>query len=191
MPLHVLQGKPFPASAARKLLGLSAVAALSLVMSACGNGDQDRSASYSAIPVQGNAVKGVIVNGVVRVYYEDASGHEVVLGQSRTDAQGNFALDLSSLEDGHVTLVEISADANTSMRCDRAMGCATSGGLVDFAEAMPLPAHFKLLGIVHPETGDAFVSPLSHLIVQAAQQGSGELTQEALEIGRASCRERV
>lgn len=180
MPLNVLTGQSFNISSARKLLGLGAVTALALVLSACGNsGDPESSSTPN--PVQGNAVKGVIANGVVRLYYQDTSGHEIDLGQTRTDARGNFALDLTQPYDDHVTLVEISSDANTSMLCDRTMGCQTADGFFDFAESMPLPAHFKLLGIVNTETGAAFVSPLSHLIIQTAQQNLDILTPQALE----------
>lgn len=163
------------------LLNLSLVTWLSLLVSACSNSDSEAPAETASILVQGNAVKGVIAEGLVRIYYLDQSGTEIDIGHTRTDADGNFALNLPEPDDGQMLMVEVRADADTRMRCDRTMGCESAQGFFDFAEAMPLPSHFKLMGVVDAATGHAFVSPLSHLIIQAAQQDSAMLTQTALK----------
>lgn len=168
----------------KRLLNLGTVVSLSVVMAACGsNNDPETRADTSETPakIRGNAVKGVIVNGIVSLYYENDAGQPVVLNRTRTDAGGNFSLDLSELDSGTVALVEITADANTTMRCDLTMGCDAPGGPVNFGAQLRLPDGFRLLGVVNPQTGEAFVTPLSHLIVQAAHQGSNELTHDALQ----------
>lgn len=159
---------------------------LSLLIAACSNDKAEHSANSSGqgdhTLIQGNAVKGVIANGIVTLFYENGSGERVVLSTTRTDALGNFSLSVPEQNFEGVQLVAITADAASTMRCDLTMGCSDAGRTVAFGGLLPLPENFSMLGSINPLTGEAYVSPLSHLIILTAQQNPEPLSYETLEL---------
>ncbi len=131
------------------------------------------------ISIQGGAIKGVIENGIVRVFsvegeagfYRKASAP---LGDAeRTDKNGQFNISVpaGSLD---IIVVEITADINTRMTCDVVDGCGLSadGALIGFGEKFPLNDNFILeaayFGLQESDALTLYVTPLTHLAVSHA-----------------------
>ena len=155
---------------------------LALLLTACGGGGGSSSSSASK-SVSGNAVKGVISQGIVNVYRPGTDGSHQFLGATRTQSDGTFSLDLSSDRDD-LLLIELRADGSSTMTCDLMSGCVIpgTGYLADFAEPFALPENFSLLGIKLPGETSAYISPLSHLIVTTAAYLDGGITAQNIAI---------
>lgn len=114
---------------------LTFISALAL-LSACGGGSSGSANSDSpqavTVSIQGAANKGIISGGLV-------SGYTIVDGVRSTDAiataitdeNGSYNIELPSSYASEPLVIEITADANTIMRCDIASGCGTGIGFGD------------------------------------------------------------
>tara|TARA_R110001592_G_scaffold81050_1_gene240806 strand:- start:8713 stop:10887 length:2175 start_codon:yes stop_codon:yes gene_type:complete len=140
------------------------------------------------INASGSAIKGVITSGIVRVF--SSSQNKQLLGETRTNQFGQFTINLpdalpEKLSDTFL-IFELSADKDTRMKCDLSIGCInTNGGQVDFGDNIELPSSFKLLGIAENNGTshiEAYISPLSHLIVSTALKNSQILNEESVRI---------
>lgn len=142
-------------------------------------------ADTGTVEVSGGAVKGVIQQGIVKahrlvlneqgVYVPDTSISQTV----RTNANGGFKLKLKGGAKGWA-LVELAADASTTMKCDVMPGCAVGSRMVPFGDAFALDSGFTLRGAVDLSRGEVFLTPLSHLAVSLAEQNKGGLTHESI-----------
>ena len=188
-----------------KRLRALATAGLSLALCACGGGGGGSDTPISAQQpiastqtlVQGNAVKGVIIDGLVRAYrLTDEPGGRVRVAQSRTDQHGEFNLNLPAGSAGQLILLELSADARTRMRCDLLDGCFRNreGRRVEFGDTFSLNSNFTLRGTLSPrepssqekpssprESSSSFISPLSHLAIATAESLPGGLSRATIQ----------
>ena len=145
--------------------------------------------------MSGNAVKGVITNGIVSAYLVELSQENVsnterkLLGQSRTNNAGEYDISIPMLDNNPVVVLELTADSQTTMRCDLVDGCLypdtinTSNILLaEFGEELPVPSNFKLFGYRQGESQEnAFISPLSHIIYTTASSLPGGISSSNLE----------
>lgn len=140
--------------------------------------------------VQGSAVKGAITNGVVKAYLVQTVGGSKVKvdpalpATTRTDADGNYRLDLGDDYSGETLLIEISADSATRMVCDVTDGCGTdlSGNPIDFGQGFALGNDFVLNGFAQMDGSsnsvDVPVTALTHMMVARAEATSGGLNTQ-------------
>lgn len=163
---------------------------LFLTLAACSN----ETPSYKN-SVSGNAVKGVITNGIVSAYLVDSNEENLshtarkLLGQTRTDSSGEYEVSIPTFTNDPVIVLELTADSQTTMRCDLVDGCLypentnTSNILLaEFGAELPLPKNFKLLGYKQGESQHkAYISPLSHLVYTTASSLPGGLSSSNLE----------
>jgi Ig-like domain-containing protein len=131
------------------------------------------------ISIQGGAIKGVIENGVVRVFsVESKAGFygksTIPLGVAeRTDENGQFNVSIPGASVDAI-VVEITADINTRMTCDVVEGCGldAQGELIAFGEKFPLNSDFILeaayFGLQDKDALTLYVTPLTHLAVSYA-----------------------
>jgi len=171
------------------------LSALFLVLVACGDSTNTQNNQASQNHVSGNAVKGVITNGIVSAYLVELSQENVsnterkLLGQSRTNNAGEYDISIPMLDNNPVVVLELTADSQTTMRCDLVDGCLypdtinTSNILLaEFGEELPVPSNFKLLGYRQGESQEnAFISPLSHIIYTTASSLPGGISSSNLE----------
>lgn len=149
----------------------------SVALAACSSGSTDEDGANQVLEtVKGQAVKGVISNGIVSAYAVDSEDQSLeLISTTETDPAGNFALQLTQTSFNKPVLLQITSNAQTTrMKCDQAMGCTgkTDGIWYEFGEAVPLEDDFQLLGLVHAHSDSreysAHISSLSHLIVSTA-----------------------
>jgi len=131
------------------------------------------------ISIQGGAIKGVIENGIVRVFsVKNKAGFygksKIPLGAAeRTDENGQFNITIPG-KSVDTIVVEITADINTRMTCDVVDGCGldAQGELIAFGETFPLNSNFILeaayFGLQDKEALTLYVTPLTHLAVSHA-----------------------
>jgi|GEM_PF-1216413 len=161
-----------------------------LILAACSNGHQEAPSAINH--VSGNAVKGVISNGVVSAYLVDSNtsnAARTLLGQTRTDNFGEYEINIPTFENDPIIALELTADSQTTMRCDLVDGClypdntnASNILLADFGTELPLPKHFKLLGYKQGEgQHNTYISPLSHIVYTTASSLPGGLSNPNLE----------
>jgi len=171
--------------------------ALILVLAACSENKSDghQETPTSKNYVSGNAVKGVITNGIVSAYLVESNevntsnSARKLLGQTRTNSAGEYVINIPTLEYDPIIVLELTADSQTTMRCDLVDGCLypentnTSNILLaEFGSELPLPKNFKLLGYKQGESQlNAFISPLSHIIYTTANSLPGGLSSSNLE----------
>ena len=131
------------------------------------------------ISVKGGAIKGVIENGIVRVFSVDGEAGlyrkaSTPLGDAeRTDKNGQFDVSIpaNSLD---TIVVEITADIHTRMTCDVVDGCGLNakGALIPFGKKFPLNDDFILeaayFGLQDKDQLTLYVTPLTHLAVSHA-----------------------
>jgi hypothetical protein len=160
---------------------------LLLVLGACSDTHDDTQTSKTH--VSGNAVKGVITNGLVSAYAIEANTKQLLLGQARTNSAGEYDINIPSLANNPIILLELTADSQTTMRCDRVDGCLypeasnTSNILhAEFGKELPVPSNFKLIGYKKDENQqNTFISPLSHIIYTTASLLPGGISSLNLE----------
>jgi hypothetical protein len=168
------------------------LSALFLVLSACGYNDDHQT---SQTHISGNAVKGIITNGLVSAYLIEQHAEHAsstvrkLLGQARTNRDGEYQISISTLENDSLVVLELTADSQTTMRCDLVDGClypntinASNILLAEFGEELPLPGNFKLLGYIDGNNQqNAFISPLSHIIYTTASSLPGGISGPNLD----------
>lgn len=175
-----------------------AVAGMTSLLIACGGGgagepDTLVSASDGTDPgnvttIQGNAVKGVILNGLVGAYLvENQAGTMVQSSQAlaelvRTDAQGAYQLSLPGSFADQTVIIEMTADSQTRMTCDVTEGCGLNeqGNPIAFGDLFSLSTDFSMKGaVVGVDSGDIIsghLSPLSHMAVAYAESSVSGLS---------------
>ncbi|UZE95271.1 Ig and FN3 domain-containing protein [Alkalimarinus alittae] len=140
------------------------------------------------ISITGGAIKGVIENGVVRIFsIESEAGlyrkSPTPLGYAeRTDANGQFNISISA---GNIdgVVVEITADAATRMTCDVVNGCGVDqqGNLIGFGQTFALNNDFILeaaySGLQEENALILYVTPLTHLAVSYAKGQTDGLSE--------------
>lgn len=157
----------------------------SLIACSDGFSDEESDSRGSISSVSGNAVKGLLINGTIRAYQIDPdTDQRIPLGTTTTDEYGEFNLNLITPVDAHTNpvIVEFEAEDSSAMICDLVQGCLNlyNSAFYDFGELMPLDPDFLMLGLVDGD--DAFLSPLSHLLVSTAQQLPGGLSRANIDI---------
>jgi hypothetical protein len=153
-----------------------------LLLAAC-SGSNDSSPTSTIL---GNATKGVIDQGIINAY-ELRDGEAFFVEATRTNKDGNFSLSINASHN-KLLLLELTADANTKMKCDLPEGCTlpVSGDHTEFGQWLSLPASFNLLGVMLPGQASRInISPLSHLIVTTAAELENGLTTANLETANA------
>jgi hypothetical protein len=133
----------------------------------------------------GSAIKGVISNGIIKVY--STLQDKQLLEESRTNVFGQFNLELENNYPDTFFLLELSVDNDTRMRCDLIIGCINNlnGQLVNFGGILPLPSNFKLFGLAYSDKNkkvSAYITPLSHLIVSTAIKNNQNLNKESIKV---------
>ena len=182
--------------------------ALSSFLVACNSGSGNDSASVSQsaaseapaaadtqdskqISIQGGAIKGVIENGVVRIFsIESEAGlfrkSPTPLGDAeRTDANGQFNISIPA-DSVNAIVVEITADADTRMTCDVVEGCGFSplGNTIAFGDKFSLSSDFILeaaySGLQDKEALTLYVTPLTHLAVAFSKNHIDGLSEDSI-----------
>lgn len=146
--------------------------------------------------IQGSALKGAIENGIVRAYPIElqngvlgmASG--AIDGQARTYSDGSFTLDVPDSYAGQTLILEVAADALTTMQCDVPEGCGTIGGsAIGFGDRFALSSDFVLrTAATVADTGNisqANISPLTHMAVARAMASAEGLSVSNIASARA------
>lgn len=170
---------------ARNNFGLLA-SAIALALAGCGGGGGGGGGSSPAT-VGGNAVKGIIKNGIVVA--EELNADKSVkaqVGSATTDADGSYSLKLSnSYADGPIQIT-ISADADTEMKCDIPAGCGTRNdsivdtnnpSTVDFGEwYMPGAGNLSMTALLGEAAANSTISvnvtPYTDLAARRAKQNT-------------------
>ncbi len=117
--------------------------------------------------LSGTAAKGIIQSGIVTAVELDASGSDVAtVGTTKTDESGHYELKLGDNYTGGVVRLRISADSNTTMKCDAFDGCGGS----EFGDSVSLDSNFSLDAVVKPEadTVKVQITPLTHMAAARA-----------------------
>ena len=159
---------------------------LAALLAGCGGGGgggSSSSPSDNSSTISGNAVKGVVQQGIVNAYRIEATGSHAFIGATRTNQSGQYSLDLEA-DKNALVLLELRADEHSFMTCDLISGCIIpgTGQLADFGETFQPPENFSLLGIKLPESNIAFISPLSHIIATTAAHLEGGITVQNIQI---------
>lgn len=156
---------------------------LCLVVSLAGCSGSSGQAPQNTNTVSGNAVKGLISNGIVNAYSIAEDGSYAFVSKARTSTNGRFSLEFD-IQTDTLLLLELKADQHSRMTCDLANGCIIpgTGDLAEFGEDFGLPEQFSLLGIKPANAKHAYLSPLSHIIATTAAKLDGGLTQRNVEL---------
>lgn len=154
----------------KKNLLAIAVASSMTLLAACSHkssNDAGPAAPTTSYQMSGVVSKGIVSNGIVTAYELNADGSvKGTVGTTTTDASGAYNLTLSSAYSGGIVKLEITAGANTKMKCDVADGCGGTG----FGQEITLQNTFKLNAVVQPEgtTVKIPVTPLTHMAAARA-----------------------
>jgi len=158
---------------------------------ACGSGGSSESTEQASTAetfttIQGNAMKGTIVNGIVRAYLIESQAGTMVRGEqaldvlARTNVRGEYQFKLPGQYDNSDIVVEITADSQTRMTCDVTVGC----GEVAYGDLFSLNDDFVLktavTGVNSGEMYSAHLSPLSHMALAYASSNSDGLTPASI-----------
>ncbi|MCP5169505.1 MAG: hypothetical protein H6999_07075 [Hahellaceae bacterium] len=146
-----------------------------LLLAACGSDSNNTPVAtkptYTS-SITGTASKGIISNGVVTAYELDAAGNVIrTLASVTTDANGHYSLPLPAEYDGGVVKVQITANADTRMKCDALDSCNGTA----FGKEITLDSLFTLDALVIP-TGTSMemsVTPLTHMAAARAMALGG------------------
>ncbi len=155
-----------------KLTKLALACALTSALAACGGGGSDAVVSDTGTPttrtLAGVAAKGLIKNGVVKVYAYSADGIKSAtpIATTRTAADGSYSVSLGS-NIGLFT-VEVSADADTIMADE-------------FSGDIPMPVGMTLRSLIQLDSAAStavkgYVTPFTDMLVTAAANATGGLT---------------
>ena len=180
------------------LINLALLISCLVLLSACtySASDAEQSAGLKEDPqeetilLQGTAVKGVISNGIINVFSGSTEPQNLITSTT-TNLEGQFSMTLPESTIDKLTIIELTVNDSSLMRCDLILGCEeyNSGRLIPFGESLQLPSHFKLLGAIFKSEeaeSRAFLSPLSHIIVSIAQSLPEGLTNQSIETVAAS-----
>ena len=164
---------------------------ISSLLIACGSGGSSESTEQTSTPetfttIEGSAIKGAIVNGIVQAYLiESQAGTMVKSDQpldmsTRTNARGEYQLNLPGQYHSNNIVIEITADSQTRMTCDVTAGC----GEVAYGDLFSLSDDFILktpvAGVNSGETYSVHLSPLSHMALAYASSNSDGLTSTSI-----------
>ncbi len=159
-----------------KLTKLALACALTSALVACGGGSSSTAdggnsngGGATTRTLAGVAAKGLIKNGIVKVFSYDAAGQKSALPlvQTRTAADGSYSVNLGS-NIGLFT-IEVSADASTTMADEITH------------QDIAMPTDLTLRSVVQLD-GNAssaikgYVTPFTDMLVNAAAKASGGLT---------------
>ncbi len=131
-----------------ELKKLALAIAISTALTACGGGDSSSSSSSSSsstastYTISGTAAKGIIQKGIVTAK-EYVGGTWTTVGSTLTDDNGDYTLSLSGYAGG-VLKIEITAGANTTMKCDGSSGCGDAA----FGQSVALPQNFTMAAVL-------------------------------------------
>ena len=191
---YVSSREIFSSSAFSKVITYTKALALfsaGSLLIACGSGGSSESSEQTGVPeafttIQGSAMKGAVVNGIVQVYLiESQSGVMVESSQpldvmARTNARGEYQLQLPGQYQNSNVVIEITADSQTRMTCDVTDGCDG----VAYGDLFPLNDDFSLkaavAGVNSGETFNAYLSPLSHMAQAYASSNDEGLTSASI-----------
>lgn len=161
---------------------LALAIAISTALSACGGGGSSSSSSSSSssttstYTVSGTAAKGVIQKGIVTAK-EYVNGAWSTVGASLTDDNGDYSLTLAGYTGG-VLKIEITAGANTTMKCDGSSGC----GDAVFSESVALPQNFTMAAILPTVSTTSLsnipVTPYTNMAVAIAEANLANSTDK-------------
>lgn len=156
--------------------------AISSALVACGGGgggssdsaSSDTPSTAESTTISGAATKGIIVGGVVTVYpiVDGAVDESSPLGETTTDENGEYSIDLDSSYDGGPVIVRITpaADGSSVMKCDIPSNCGTG---IEFGDDYALTdADFALEAVLSTaEDGEVSVNitPLTDIAAELAQ----------------------
>ncbi|MDD2343607.1 MAG: hypothetical protein PHV54_12065 [Tolumonas sp.] len=150
-----------------------AVAISSALLTACGGGGgSSTSATPTTYTVSGTAAKGIIQHGIVTAK-EYVNQNWSTVGSATTDDQGNYTLALTNYSGGPLK-IEITADANTTMKCDNVAGCGNSS---TFGSPIALTSDFSMAAIL-PSVSTTTLSnvPVTPYTNMAAHKAETALT---------------
>ncbi|MEB0135194.1 hypothetical protein QN362_07605 [Actimicrobium sp. CCC2.4] len=168
-----------------KLTKMAVACSLAMTLVACGGGGSSSSSPNNGgttvaatRTLEGVAAKGLIKNGVVKVYVYGADGVKSAtpLVESRTSSvDGSYSVSLGS--NVGLFTVEVSADAATTM-ADEFLG--------DIA----MPAGMTLRSLVQLDSAASttikgYVTPFSEMLVSAAAKATGGLTTANVSLAQA------
>lgn len=93
------------------------------------------------------------------------------IAAARTDANGQFQLDLPPVNRPLLVEVKAAADGSSRMICSDPQGC----GETDYGDAMPLPPSFHMVALVSPDDlKDAVsINPWTHMAVDQSLRQPG------------------
>lgn len=147
-----------------KLTKLALACALTSALAACGGGGSDTVAPTTRT-LDGVAAKGLIKNGVVKVYSYSADGVKSAtpIATARTSADGSYSVSLGS-NIGLFT-VEVSADADTLMADE-------------FSGDIHMPVGMTLRSLIQLDSAAStaikgYVTPFTDMLVTAAEKAGG------------------
>ena len=167
------------------------LACISSLLIACGSGGSSEPSEQISTPetstsIEGSAMKGAIVNGIVQAYLiESQAGAMVKSDQAldvlaRTNPRGEYQFLLPGQYHNSNIVIEITADSQTRMTCDVTAGC----GEVDYGDLFSLSDDFilktTLAGVNSGESYSAHLSPLSHMALAYASSNSDGLTSTSI-----------
>lgn len=113
-------------------------------LSSCGGGSGSNDDGSSLNTISGTAAKGIIKNGIVKVYGVSNGTRDLEeLASDSTDDKGRYSLDIKDYT-GPI-FVEVTADPNTTkMICDISPSC----GETPFGEEIDLDSEFEIKSVV-------------------------------------------
>ena len=113
-------------------------------LSSCGGGSGSNDYGSSLNTISGTAAKGIIKNGIVKVYGVSNGTRDLEeLASDSTDDKGRYSLDIKDYT-GPI-FVEVTADPNTTkMICDISPSC----GETPFGEEIDLDSEFEIKSVV-------------------------------------------
>lgn len=159
--------------------GLALVVAASLSLAACGGSSSDKKPGPQfSSSSEGVASKGILRNAIVHAVELDASGRELrELNNTRTDAEGRYALSIGSSYTNGPVLFRLTADGDTRMVCDVPIGC---GNGIGFGGEVPLGSNFRLKAVVPSISANAPVTaqltPFTTMAAERILRGGRELS---------------
>ena len=178
---------------------------LVLTLAACGGGgDSDNAAPSqpsnsapqpSTSTIQGNVVKGVVINGLVSAYSLENGAVGALVASTTTNQYGQFQIQLTDYQ-GPLYIEVTPNGSDTTMKCDSASGCGdyigisesdtNSNGIIDFGETFPVPSDFNLTGAIAnaADSSATSVTTLTHLATQLALSFPQGLNDISLEVAQ-------
>jgi len=151
----------------------------SIILHGCGGGGGNNTNSNAggsnpithSTSLLGSSVKGVVSNGIVKVYnIDNAVVNPTAIANGFTDTQGNYQVQLELTSGNHLIKIETSGNADgttTQVKCDNAEGCYISNQHYTFGQFYPVDNNFKLAAIVTISSGvdqQIYMTTLTHAV---------------------------